>query len=91
MRASFDGMRRSATANMNELCDVLKEVIELPSWDSVSEDLKERIIEAFNNSAQSVDIMNCLYDPNVEDDMNNLSDILSVDRLDELEKENDEN
>lgn len=89
MRASFDGMRRSATANMNELCNVLKEVIELPSWDSISEDLKQRIIESFNNSAQSVDIMNCLYDPNCDDDMNDLSDVLSIQRLDDIEESED--
>ena len=87
MIASFDGMRYGATRNMNSLYRVLKEVIELRSWDSVDNDLKERIIEAFNSSAQSVDVMNCLYDPNVEDDMNDLSDVLSVDRLDDLEEE----
>ena len=89
MTASFDGMRKRATANMNELHEVLKDVIELATWESVSDDLKERIVEAFNDSAQSVDIMNCLYDDNVENDMSDLSEVLHIERL-EIEENEDE-
>lgn len=86
MQASFDGMRRGATNGMNSLHGVLSEVLKLDSYDGIRDDLKERLIEAYNNAAQSVDVMNCLYDPNVEGDMNDLSDVLSVDRLDEIEE-----
>lgn len=80
MKANFDGMRRNATESMNYLHTVLKKVIEC-GW---VEDwyLEEKIIEAYNDAAQSVDVMNCLYDPKVEDDMTDLSDVLSIDRLD---------
>lgn len=81
MQANFDGMRRNATANMNELHRVLKEdVLSMDSFD-ISDDLKEKIIEAFNNAAQSVDVINCLYDDAEEGDMNDLSDVLIVERL----------
>lgn len=77
MKANFDGMRRNATSNMNKLYLVLKEVLS----DIDNDCLENEIIEAFNDSAESVDVMNCLYDPNVEDDMNDLSDILSINRF----------
>jgi len=77
MKASFNGMRKNATANMNKLHSVLKEVLS----DMDNDSLENEIIEAFNNSAQSVDVMNCLYDPNVKDDMDDLSDFISVNRL----------
>lgn len=86
MNVSFDGMRRSATRSMDELCSVLREVIALKSYEDVDEDMKQRIIEAFNDSAMRVDFFNCLFDDSVDGDMNNLSD-LCVDRLDELEEE----
>jgi len=31
--------------------------------------------------------LNCLYDPNVEDDMNDLSDSLSINRIDNVDKD----
>lgn len=86
MEVSFDGMRKNATDSMNSLCEVIKEVIALKSYDEVDEDLKNRLIEAFNDSAMRVDFFNCLYDDSVDGDMNNLSD-LCVDRLDDLEEE----
>lgn len=81
MRVNFDGMRRNATANMNTLGKVIEEeILSMDEYDMPLE-LKEKLIEAFNNAAQSVDVMNCLYDPSQEEDMNDLSDILSIDRL----------
>lgn len=81
MEANFDGMRRDATANMNTLGKVIEEeILSMDEYDMPLE-LKEKLIEAFNNAAQSVDVMNCLYDPNVEEDMNDLSEVLSIDRL----------
>ena len=81
MNVNFDGMRRNATANMNELGNVIKEeILSKDSYD-ISDEIKEKIIEAFNNAAQSVDIMNCLYGDTEEDDMHDLSDVLSIDLL----------
>lgn len=85
MTASFDGMRRNATNSMNELHRVLKELIEC-GWVK-DEFIEVKIIEAYNDAAQNIDVMNCLYDPNVKGDMNDLSDVLSINRLDEEVKE----
>ena len=70
MKANFDRMRMSATRAMNRLFNVLEDVLEN---EDISEDNKAQIIEKFNFAAQTVDIMNCLYDDSVEDDMNDLS------------------
>ena len=83
MKASFDGMRTSATRAMNRLFDVIEDVLEN---EDISEDNKAQIIEKFNFAAQTVDIMNCLYDDSVEDDMNDLSH-LSIERFDDDEDE----
>lgn len=90
MKANFDGMRRSATRDMNDLHTTLKELIELDEYDGINEELKERIVETYNNAAQSVGAMNCLYDPAVEGDMNDLSDVLSIDRLELSEDKDDD-
>lgn len=83
MNASFDGMRRNATRSMNKLHDILKDILE--EYD-LYEHHHQSLIEAFNNAAQNVDMFNCLYDDEVQGDVNNLSD-LSIDRLDDLEEE----
>lgn len=80
MNVSFDGMRKNATCSMNELASVVKEIIELESYEEVDNDLKKRLINCFNDSAMYVDFFNCLYDDDVNGDFNNLSD-LSIDRL----------
>ena len=90
MEANFDGMRRDATANMNTLGNVIEEeILSMDEYDMPLE-LKEKLIEAFNNAAQSVDVMNCLYDPSVENDMNDLSGLLSINRLVFSSEENEE-
>ena len=89
MNVSFDGMRRNLTRSMDELSAVLKEVLELKSYEEVETELKERIIEAFNDSAMRCGFFNCLYDDNIEGDTNDLSD-LCIDRLDDLEEDEDE-
>ncbi len=90
MQVNFDGMRRNATANMNELGRVLKEQILIMNNYYIDDELKQKIIEAFNTAAESVDVMNCLYDPNAQDDMNDLSDTLCIDLLELPLKEEDE-
>lgn len=83
MKANFDNMRKAATASMNELGKVLKEEILIVTCsyylDAV---LKEKIVIAFNEAACQIDLLNCLYDDNVEDDLNDLSDVIDVERLD---------
>lgn len=89
MNVNFNGMRRNATDSMNELSGVIKEVIELKSYEEVDNDLKKRLIDCFNDSAMRVDFFNCLYDDTVDGDMDDLSD-LSVDRLEEFEKDKED-
>ena len=89
MNVSFNGMRRNATASMNELASAIKEAIELKSYEEVDDDLKKKLISCFNDSAMRVDFFNCLYDDNVVGDMDDLSD-LSVDRLEEFEEDKEE-
>lgn len=93
MKANFDNMRRQATASMNELGQVLKEEI-LIVTDSyyIDDELKQKIITAFNQAAEQVDLLNCLYDDAVEDDVNDLSDVIEVERLelDDAEEDGDD-
>lgn len=91
MKANFDNMRRQTTASMNELGQVLKEEI-LIVTDSyyIDDELKQKIITAFNQAAKQVDLLNCLYDDAVEDDVNDLSDVIEVERLELEDAEEDE-
>jgi len=79
--ANFNGMRCNATRSMNRLKNVLAEVVALDSYDSVDESLKKRIKSAFDEAAQNVDVMNCLFDDEVVGDMDDLSDKLNVNRF----------
>lgn len=81
MQANFDGMRRNATANMNELGKFLEEEILIMDNYYIDDEIKEKLVKAFNDAARSVDVMNCLYDDSEEGDMNNLSDILRIETL----------
>lgn len=79
MKTNFDGMRKKATVDMNNLFTILDRVIvhfDIDDWENGL--LKER----YNAAAQSVDMMNCLHDNSVEDDMNDLSH-LSINRFEE--------
>ena len=79
MKVNFNGMRKVATSDMNRLHSVLDELLSKYS-DTLSPYEQEAIIEAYNRAAQSVEIFNCLYDDNVEGDMDDLSD-MGVNRL----------
>ena len=79
MKANFNGMRKAATSDMNRLHSVLDELLSKHS-DTLFSDEREAIIEVYNQVAQSVDMFNCLYDDNVEGDMDDLSD-LNINRL----------
>ena len=87
MEANFDGMRRNATANMNELGKFLEEEILIMDNYDIDDEIKEKLVKAFNDAAQSVDVMNCLYDDAVVDDMNDLSEVLEIKLLELAEKE----
>lgn len=77
MDTSFDGMRRNATARMNTLQKQIQLLLD-DKYSNVDDDQKEALIEAYNDAAAAVDIMNCLYDDDVEDDINDLGDELSI-------------
>ena len=79
MKVNFNGMRKAATSDMNRLHSVLDELLSKHS-DTLFSYEREEIIEAYNQAAQSVDMFNCLYDDNVEGDMDDLSD-MGVNRL----------
>lgn len=87
MEANFDGMRRIATSNMNELGKFLEEEILIMDNYDIDDTIKEKLVKAFNDAAQSVDVMNCLYDDAVVDDMNDLSEVLEIKLLELAEKE----
>jgi len=84
MTVSFNGLRKNATRSMNKLFDVLEDVLEN---DDICIDNKIQIVEKFNEAAMFVDSFNCLFDPDVDGDMDNLSDELSVSRLKDVEEE----
>lgn len=86
MTVSFDGLRGNATRSMNTLHAVIENIIE---DGNLYDDEKKELIEAFNESAMFVDTFNCLYDDNVEGDMNNMVD-LSVSRLEYKEEEEED-
>lgn len=86
MQVSFNGMRKNATRSMNRLFDVLEDILEN---EDICTDNKIQIIEKFNDAAIMVDSFNCLFDPDVEGDMDNLSEQLSVSRLKDIEDEED--
>lgn len=87
MKANFDGMRRIATSNMNVLEKFLEEEILIMDNYYIDDEIKEKLVKAFNDAAQSVDVMNCLYDDAVVDDMNDLSEVLEIKLLELAEKE----
>lgn len=89
MKANFDNMRRTATAQMNALQQRVSE--SFGYMDNYGEEsaLKVEIAEAFNDLAYSVDMLNCIYDDDIEDDANDLSEELEIKRI-EFEEDEDE-
>lgn len=86
MNVSFDGLRKNATRSMNTLHTTLQKIIN--EYDMYEKD-REDLIKEFNEAAMFVDSMNCLYDDNVDGDINDLSD-LSILRLEDLEENEEE-
>ena len=86
MNVNFDGLRKNATRSMNTLHTTLQKIIN--EYDMYEKD-REDLIKEFNEAAMFVDSMNCLYDDNVDGDINNLSD-LSILRLEDLEENEEE-
>lgn len=90
MKANFDNIRRTATAQMNVLQQVLNvQILSMANYGEESARQVE-IAEAFNDLAYSVDMLNCLYDDDVEDDVNDLSEELEIKRIEFDEEEEDE-
>lgn len=93
MKANFDNMRRTATAHMNALQEAVKKSFDYLDDHGEENALQVEIAEAFNDLAYSMDMLNCIYDDNIEDDANDLSDELEIKRIefdDEEEDEDDE-
>ncbi|UFH59810.1 hypothetical protein [Sulfurovum mangrovi] len=83
MQVSFDGMRRNATNAMNALQGNIEDMLKKYEYDLYDSD-RQDLIESFNEAAMFVDMFNCLFDDDVDGDMNNLSD-LEINRLSEEE------
>jgi hypothetical protein len=72
----MDGLRRSATANMNNLGEFLK---------SIAPDIEHcidinQLNEYFNDAAQNVGMFNCIFDDE-NDTFNDLSGCIEVMRI----------
>lgn len=82
MNVNFDGMRKNATSRMNDVSYEIQQLIK-KAEDGAYFDLEdfEELAESFNNAAGSVDVFNCLYDENIDNDMNDLSDCISIDLI----------
>ena len=73
MKVCFDGMRKNATAAMNDLYIVVEDIMNLESNEEVDADMKERLADRWNSAANMMFSFNCISYPNVWGDMNNLS------------------
>ncbi len=91
MKANFDNMRIFTTGSMNALGEVLQdEILAVSDSYYIDDDLKQKIVNAFNHAAQRVNALNCLYDDNIKDDVNDLSDDIEVELLKLEDKEEDD-
>lgn len=93
MKANFDNMRIFATGSMNALGEVLQdEILTVSDSYYINDELKLKIVKAFNHAAQRINAINCLYDDNISDDVNDLSDDIEVNalELDSAEEDEDE-
>jgi len=77
---SMDGLRKNATASVNDLSRTIKKVLE----EIDDEDLAAELIEKFNDTASMVGCFNCIYDDKNETDFNNLSD-LKIEKIEDEE------
>ena len=78
MKVSFDGMRINATRNMNKLWDVINTTLIENAHQQIDDDLRDELVRSFNNAAMSVDMFNCVFDNDCEDDINDLSESLMI-------------
>ena len=77
MKTNIDNLRINATIEVNRLSETLSETIKILGED---DDLVEQIIADFNAVAQSVGVLNCVYDDNIEC-FSDLSESLMVEFL----------
>lgn len=79
MKVNFDGMRKNATSNVNNLQRI---IIEMMARYDMYETDEENIITAFDKVANSMSDFNMLHDDKEKGDVNDLSR-LKVKRLGE--------
>ena len=89
MKVSFNGLRKNATRSMNTLHGKVDNILKAYGDDIYDSD-KEELVEIFNQAAMFVDSFNCLFDAEVEGDMDDLSDEIQVHRLELKEDEDKE-
>ncbi|MDD3344717.1 MAG: hypothetical protein PHR87_14230 [Sulfurospirillaceae bacterium] len=91
MKANFDNMRIFTTGSMNAFGEVLQdEILSVSDSYYIDDDLKRKIVNAFNHAAQRINALNCLFDDNIQDDVNDLSDDIEVGLLKLEDKEEDD-
>ena len=79
MKVNFDGIRKTTTDQFNRLGDMLEEILDKCDFDISQEEIDE-ISSQFNNIANMIIGLNCIYDDETKDDINDLS-YLDVKRL----------
>lgn len=72
MKVSMDGLRQNMTGDFNKLKFAIDDIIE-DARSSVSEELLSELKAKFDQAAQNVNILNCVYDPEAKGDFSNLS------------------
>jgi len=74
MKANFDRIRKTTTDKFNRLGDRLEELLNKYDFDISQTDIDE-ISSQFNDVANMIIGLNCLYDDKTKDDMNDLSNL----------------
>jgi len=78
MKVSIDGLRSNATADVNKLCESIKDLIkDIPDYIDFDE-----VVEKFNQVANNVGIFNCVFSDDMED-FNDMSEKLKVNEIED--------
>jgi len=75
MKVSIDGLRRGATGDMNALGELIESMISDMKSNFIDTD---ELIATYNQAASSVGVFNCVFEPEIEDDFNDLSEELQI-------------
>ena len=68
MQVSMDGLRKNLTQSFNEFIYLIKD-------SDTFKNMNDREIDQLANIRMFIGSLNCCYDPNDKDDINDLSDI----------------